>query len=449
MIPAGQDKKFIAFIKKGLETLPDRNSAGGASMTQGNPLNVYDFVQKLEKRAYSIGGRSISLTAQDKALQQAYLSIADELKGRLFQQANQNISDVVSNPELINQLSDVSPKLAEKFSNVKTLEELRSLAAPFVRGGKATAMTELGNNLSTNTTGGAFRGAAKYVPSVTDPLAPLKGLMESNSGLSAIGGVERKAGQNIQRLSSKLDILKSLGINTPVGQVSSRLFSNGSPQPNNESNQGNPSPENNISGNQPYSKSDQLAPPLADIIQPKSSATGYTEEQLAQGYAKAVMAGDTKAASKIKTLLDIETANVKRVTGKALSTQIVTKLAAADSANSILDQIESSVSTIGQSKYGPLARIIGPMKNLAGKTGFNEDVSAYNDFVRTIKPGLAKSLGQVGNLTATEQKDAIAMLENATSMSQTEFNKKIGMLRDLINKNKENLLIEANKTAGQ
>jgi hypothetical protein len=132
-ILGGQDNKFVAFVKKGLSSLYE---TGGPieNATSGNPSATFDLIKSLEGRAADLGSGNASKA--DKALAGAYRQFAGELQDRLFTGAGaDNVAiDLAKQPEFLKTLSDISPKLAEKAAAAKTLGELRSIAAPFVKG---------------------------------------------------------------------------------------------------------------------------------------------------------------------------------------------------------------------------------------------------------------------------------------------------------------------------
>ena len=73
--------------------------------------------------------------------------------------------------------------------------------------------------------------------------------------------------------------------------------------------------------------------------QQQQSLSGYSTEQLAQGYMKAIMAGDTKSATKLKALLDTQTKQ-QPGTSKPLSGATENRVQLANSGLRALDEVE-------------------------------------------------------------------------------------------------------------
>lgn len=211
-IPTGQDDKIFDFLKKGVNSLYETSGKGPA--TAASPLNTLDYIRTLESKAAGIiRGRSPSLVPEaDKAAAAAYRSFADELSTRLFQGAGADkvAVNLAKNPQVLSQLAAVSPKLAENAAKATTVAELRSLAAPFVRGAKLAAETEVGQNLATNTVAGAAKGVGRLIQ---NPLNILAIPLSSNSVNAGAGAAMRGLG----------NIIPAVNASPAVVNVGSRL----------------------------------------------------------------------------------------------------------------------------------------------------------------------------------------------------------------------------------
>ena len=201
-IPQGQDQKFVDFIKKGVQKM--LGSKGGVPATAANPLDAFDFIQQLESKAASMyrGKPGYMIPDQDRAMAQAYKMVADELKDRLFMDsgADQIAVNLAQDPLVLQKLAQVSPKLAQEASKIQSIAQLRSLAAPFVRGDQLAELTAAAQSLATKDIGQIASGLGRLVPSVADPLAPLKPLLGSRAVSSAIGGALRKSGGAVENV---------------------------------------------------------------------------------------------------------------------------------------------------------------------------------------------------------------------------------------------------------
>ena len=205
-IVPGQDKKLLLFFKKGLQSLFD--NTGPTPNTRANPSNVLDYIRALESKAAGItrGRSSYMIPEGDKALAHAYYSFADELSNRLFKGAGADkiAVNLAQSPQVISELSKVSPKLAAAAMKVKNVSELRSLAAPFVRGAKLAAETEAGRNLATNSVAGAVPGVGKLVQ---NPLNLLAVPLSTNTVNAGVGGALRSAGEKLPNMAASSALL--------------------------------------------------------------------------------------------------------------------------------------------------------------------------------------------------------------------------------------------------
>lgn len=198
-ITTGQDTKFVSFINKGLSKLFSANEkvgptlgkvgskptdfiqvtpegvasfaqkgAGdaykGLNLSQANPLDAFDFIQQLEQEAAKINRiPQFQRTAQDSALKDAYTQMASELKDRLFTGAGADnaVAHGLMQPADFMEMAQIHPHLASEMMNAKTVGELRSIAAPFVKGNQLASETEAGSQIGFNGVGGAVKGVGK------------------------------------------------------------------------------------------------------------------------------------------------------------------------------------------------------------------------------------------------------------------------------------------------
>lgn len=203
LIPAGQDKKFVDFILKGIKNLQTTGTRSTTSqgatqqLFQGNPLDTFTFIKSLEKKAGEIGSKSISLTSSDKALQQAYRGIAEELKNRLFTQsgADDLVVSALEGSPIVKSIMAQYPKLGEAISKAKTIADIRAIEAPFVQSSIASKVTEQGANSAISGLKQGGKGVARLLPSLADPLAPVRAGLESDTAASLVGGGLIKAGK--------------------------------------------------------------------------------------------------------------------------------------------------------------------------------------------------------------------------------------------------------------
>lgn len=200
-------KRFTTFVTKGLSNV--YGGPKGSLATKANPTDLFDFIKGLQTKAaeLTVGRNPISITSADKALANSYHMLADELEERLFTSAgaNANVSKLMT-PDTLAKLTNIAPKnkqwgnFINDFMSSKTVKDLRSLQKPFVNASKIATETEMGNNLATAGFGGAYKGASRFIPSVADPLAPVKAIAETPQSSALIGTGLNKAGSIVKRL---------------------------------------------------------------------------------------------------------------------------------------------------------------------------------------------------------------------------------------------------------
>lgn len=133
----------------------------GKELLKSNPMDAYDTAKRLEALGHQQLNSSTYLTKNVKAegIGKAYLAASDEIMSSLEKMAGeQNIVNTFKTPEIMSQLESVSPKLASEFQNTKTLSDVRSLQAPFVRLNQMIDLTEQAANT-------AFQSAGRNVGS--------------------------------------------------------------------------------------------------------------------------------------------------------------------------------------------------------------------------------------------------------------------------------------------
>lgn len=111
-----------------------------------NPDDALDMMRYLQKQGYSYLNRSTKLAPNLKYEQigQAYLAGADELSMALEKAAAKfGITQHLS-PEIAQQLAKISPKLASQYLNAGSIQDLRSMMAPFYRLKQMSSLTNAG-----------------------------------------------------------------------------------------------------------------------------------------------------------------------------------------------------------------------------------------------------------------------------------------------------------------
>ena len=133
---------------------------------------------------------------------------------------------------------------------------------------------------------------------------------------------------------------------------------------------------------------------------------GYTYDQLEQGYANALAAGDTVAANQIASLIDLLDKRVERV-------QEATKSNTSSTALDAVNQLEQLYNNIGASGTGVIQGKVTSAGNWLTGGGYNTAAQTYD----SMKKGmlgliLKKGLSESGALSDADIQRAMNLLPN-------------------------------------
>lgn len=199
-----------------------------------NPSDVYGLIQDLEKQAAGItrGRAPTAITAEDQALSKAYYLVADELRDRLFSHAGADnaVLKGVLTPDMIKQLSEISPTLAQEAMAAQNVRALREIQKPFVNANQAYDETVAGSQFGLKSLGDTAKGAGRVLPSLGDPLAPLRAVASSDAVNAKVGGALIKAGQG---QAPKGAGVVTRGVSQTIGQGGTQLLQSNADQTQN------------------------------------------------------------------------------------------------------------------------------------------------------------------------------------------------------------------------
>lgn len=364
-IPVGQDKKLFDFFKKGVQSLV--NAGDTKNGFNANPSDTFGYIQTLEKKAAGLikGRASYMIPEQDKALANSYQMFADELKDRLFSKAgaDSQVVSLANRPEIMSELSKISPKLAQEASQVKTVGELRSLAAPFVRGSQAAQITESGQNLATNTMAGAAKGLGKFIQ---NPLNLLAMPLSSDTVNSTVGNILNKGGESLG--NTQLQGLMPLLTNILVGNKSAPSIV----QPTNQGQQNAPSA--------PYAPNNQINTNNINqnIQQPSIAQSNFTPQKLA-----AAIVADPKNKEVYEAIF--KQLNPNQAPKSAAATQVQGKANAGLNAINRISEIISS---------DPNIMVKASVPGSPGAREYKAMVSSLTDAIGGLRTGASVSPSQ-------------------------------------------------------
>jgi hypothetical protein len=232
-INVGTDKKLLKEFLRDLDKISTgTDQVDGNLVRTANPLETFDLIKKYETKAADLGRfrpeRAVP-NPNDTSLARAYELMADELKDRLYTQSNADVMlfNAKQNDKIIKELAQISPKLAERVKNASTVADLRSIAAPFVRGSKLAFATRAGEQIATNNLGGVAKGLGSLVQNPLNLIA----LPLSDGGLNAAAGAglrslsrgsnpaaEKAAGVGARQAIDLLTRLGVLGVGQNIDQ---------------------------------------------------------------------------------------------------------------------------------------------------------------------------------------------------------------------------------------
>lgn len=142
---------------------------------------------------------------------------------------------------------------------------------------------------------------------------------------------------------------------------------------------------------------------------------GYTYDELAEGYAKALQAGDSSAANSIAKLMGIieSKADAALTRQKYADSQKSTKTDNSTTAVNVLSQLYDLYNNI-KGGTGPIVGNITNALNAVTGGGYNTEANTYWQVSRGALGKLIKGMGDTGALSEGDQKRALQMIPNVT-----------------------------------
>jgi hypothetical protein len=174
--------------------------------------------------------------------------------------------------------------------------------------------------------------------------------------------------------------------------------------------------------------------------QDQISITGYSVEKLGQAYSKALQAGDTKAASKLKAMLTLESdfqdKNTK-ATGKQLPAGNLATLAETNTAVGLLPTLQAS--------FDESKGVFGPVAGARGFNPYDEKAQKAKSTITLVKQIIGKGL-EGGVLRKEDEKKYENILPKLTDTPKT-VQDKINLLNTTLNQ-KYQTTVETFKAGG-
>lgn len=415
-----------------------------------NPVDALDNVKDLERIGYQYVNSSTKLSPnlQNEQVGHAYLAAADEIKDSLERAVgNQDILTGLKTPALVKQLEAISPKLAQQFVGAKSLADLRSIQAPFVRLNQMIGLTEdaaqsvvpqalsgtagrLGAGGIGAMAGGPVGAAAGFLA------APFVQGIEQATRAPIATGAARLINRSGRSGTSKslLSRVNNTGTRALAGAGAADALTN--KQPENDlltqlSASGGVTGPQDLMGNSSQSpQTDQDWTPL--LTGQSQSQEGSAEYYLA-GAQRAAEAGDLDTA---KTLMGMAS-TVTDLTG-ASSKLSTTQQKGVLSMQNALAQVNQLEGLYGQAGGGQ-GRVGGAVSGLLGKVGANATAQAYRQKRAGAATLIARALGESGTMTDQDIKRAVDQIPDITDTPQ-EAEIKWGALRQILSQVGQNTL---------
>lgn len=184
-----------------------------------------------------------------------------------------------------------------------------------------------------------------------------------------------------------------------------------------------------------------LAPPTAFPGQPQSQPSAPSGGGISKEQAMALMLQFPDEASTIQRIFEFG-----QNQGLDLPAEAKNKLTSINTAESLVDQFETNLATIGLGSGGVESRLGGTAKNIQALFGSNAEVAAYNSARKGFASILTKSLGQVGNLSDTDIDRAIDIIPKVTD-TQDEARLKLQNIRNVIEKGRAGIMSLGSQTS--
>lgn len=420
LISDSTGNKFNDIVTKGIQSMVTDSPTGG------DPGKAFDFIRQLESKATTLKHGN----DEAQALSRVYKGVANELTDRLFAGTDATgraipgagaDNALVNNPlsqDQLSALNNISPKLAQQAAGAKTIGELRSLQAPFVRasqlaqktadrtnnqliGGKdigagiVGAILSGGNPLTTggvvaaekaiNSSGG--KSLLSELLSQTGKASKIASNQTNNDLINQIIGITgSKLPGAIQSSTNIINPSSNAGYNQ--GQISQGEYgtnNNGNYQQDSSNNNGGSYQKSNIqfSPQQSYSNNTQIISPPNAQVNSTSNARVITPDIVE----KAMLTLPPAAAAKVQQLYEIQQEGLKNQA--ALNTPTDPKTAAAAQVgNAALQRIYDKLSKDPRS----LNLLLVPGQ--PGVRQLQSDMSSLIDAIGYMRTGAAVDKNQ-------------------------------------------------------
>jgi hypothetical protein len=435
----GLVEKDAASIKQVFNAQMNRLGGGakGSISSKANPDETMSVIRDLEKRIANLTGKgdNYRMSTPERADQASVLRLVrDELEDQLYAGAgaNKQLTGVLT-PELRENLVALMPNNAKwtgyvdnNIMGAKTIGDLRSSVAPFVRIGKIidegdlNAMT-YGGRVGNAFSGGGVKSAVGEVLTnvVKDPAARLSGtLLRATGGKlqgaaggspipPGIGGAFKPTSQVVNNASGQY--VRPSALYSALGQ-NSQGTNLGDEQPSLDQAlmQQSGLPEG-------YTSAFGLEQPQQQEQAPQEQSP-YPRENLLYDIQR-----DPNNADKYIAYYQQLQEVFAPPAGTELGATAKTQLASSGNASSTLSQLEGLFASAG----GGSGKVGGTVGNLLAGAGLNSNAQIYNELSNSSVTQIARALnggGQVTDADAVVVIQALPKITDSPEVAQAKFN---------------------------
>lgn len=387
--------------------------ARGSLSPTVNSTDALEMMRSLEKRVANLRGKgdNYRLSTPERMDQASVLNLVrDELEDSLYRGAGANaqLSNVLT-PQLREEALALMPNNAQwakyvddNIMGAKSVGDVRSAAAPFVRAGKIIDEGEQNAITFGGRVGNAFQGGGitSMIGEAATNLLKNPAANIAGQSLRAASGVAGRAapavaGQSVGALTARQAIPRMLLGGQGEAEALDPMTLEGA-----------------LAGGDLGA---QQAPQQEQPMNP----TGYSSTELAQALMKALAANDNASAAQLQQMYELAS-QFEQEQSNSLSANQQTSLATSGNAINTLDQLESLFGGAG----GGSGKIGGAFANLTAGAGLNDGVQTYNNLAESSVSQLAKAInggGQVSDADAAVLVKALPQVTDSPQVARAKF----------------------------
>ena len=434
-----KDRKSIASFFDAKMKMLNGGARGSISATS-NPSDTLGFMKALEKRIADLDGKgsNYKLSTPERAdMANSLRLLKDEVQDRLYKGAGADKQlPSVLNDKFKQEMLKINPNnkkwatfVDDKVMGAKSIGELRSTMAPFVRANNIIDEADI----NAMTFGGRAGGSGikdvlmeKATALVANPARQVASKVAGTiSSKLPSSSAQQLQGQSLKSALTRIggvNAVRSLVDDQALNQLDNRSSTTNNITPSTYSATTASTMPNAISNmDSQYSQDPQVSS--------EPSIGGYSKSQIENAMAAAIMDGNSKAFGQLQSLYEL------LPKGSELSATAGTQVASKANATNTLCQLEGLYGTSG----GGLGKIGGSLQNALAGAGLNGDVQTYNDLAASSVSQLARALNGGGQVSDADAAVVIQALPKVTDSPEVAA-RKFAALKDRLQNAMQNTL---------